>query len=68
MRFNAQMPSPRIKLMVTDICESNAINVLVEFKKSVLGFRQPDGRIDPNGKTLPALNNQTPTLKEEQNG
>jgi len=59
LQLNAQMPASRNQLMVNNICDSDTINTIIDFQKSVLGFRQPDGRIDPNGKTLFALNDPT---------
>lgn len=56
LQLNAQVPPSRNKLMVNGICDSDTIDMIIDFQRSVLGFRHPDGRIDPNGRTLLALN------------
>lgn len=40
------------------------INAIVRFQQRVVGTHQPDGRVDPNGRTIRALNEEPITLVE----
>ncbi|MCB1934725.1 MAG: M15 family metallopeptidase [Nitrosomonas sp.] len=62
-QLNAQMPSSHRKLIISGICDSDTIDTIIDFQKTVLGFHRPDGRIDPNGKTLRALNDSASQVK-----
>ncbi|SET62833.1 peptidoglycan L-alanyl-D-glutamate endopeptidase CwlK [Nitrosomonas marina] len=66
-QLNAQMPVSYSRLMINGTCDSNTIDTIIDFQKKVLGFRQPDGRVDPNGKTLLALNDPVSSVKWNKN-
>lgn len=55
-QLNAQMNSPRVKLVVDGRCGPKTRGMIVDFQSGVLGVPRPDGRVDPNGRTLAALN------------
>jgi hypothetical protein len=42
-------------LAETGTCDRNLIGAIQHFQADVVGLRQPDGRVDPNGQTLRAL-------------
>lgn len=56
-QLNDHMQPPRQKLNVDGKCGPKTIAMIRDFQKNVCGFRVPDGRVDPGGKTLMALNN-----------
>jgi peptidoglycan L-alanyl-D-glutamate endopeptidase CwlK len=56
-QLNAQMPPGMKKLVVNSTSGPETIDSIRSFQKLVVGLRRPDGRVDPNGKTLIALNN-----------
>lgn len=55
-RLNDLMMSPRISLVVDGACGRLTKKMISDFQKSVLEFNSPDGRVDPAGKTILALN------------
>ncbi len=55
-RLNDLMRAPRVKLMVNGRCDPMTEAMIADFQKVVLGMARPDGRVDPNGTTLRALN------------
>lgn len=62
-QLNAQMP-PGMKTLVVDSKSGPAtIATIRSFQKSVVGLLRPDGRVDPNGKTLTALNDPASAAK-----
>lgn len=56
-QLNDHMMPPRQKLTVDGKCGPKTIAMIRDFQKGVCGFSNPDGRVDPGGKTLMALNN-----------
>lgn len=64
--LNAQMPPHLHKLMVDGIVGPATIAMIQSFQRHVLGFRRPDGRVDPKGRTLAALNDPTSSLRWAQ--
>ncbi len=62
-QLNAQKPSAITKLIVDGKSGPLTIAVIRNFQKLVVGLRHPDGRIDPSGKTLIALNNPVSEAK-----
>ena len=40
--------------------DSGLINAIIDFQKAVMKMGRPDGRIDPNGKTIAALKSYSP--------
>jgi murein DD-endopeptidase MepM/ murein hydrolase activator NlpD len=44
-------------LIINDLMDTDTINIIEKIQKLVLKFNQPDGRIDPGGKTIKVLNN-----------
>ena len=55
-RLNDLMNSPRIKLTVDGRSGPKTEAMIADFQKVVLGTAQPDGKVDPNGATIRALN------------
>ncbi len=55
-RLNDLMNSPRVKLMVDGRSGPKTEAMIADFQKVVLGTPQPDGKVDPNGATIRALN------------
>ena len=55
-QLNDQMPPLRPKVSVTGTVDGPTIGAIHEFQQFVVGYAHSDGRIDPNGKTLKALN------------
>ena len=66
-QLNGQMPLSNDRLVINGTCDPNTVDTIIDFQKSVLGFRQPDGRIDPDGKTLLALNDPASQAKWANN-
>lgn len=62
-QLNAQMPSVLTKLVVDGKSGPVTIAAIRSFQKLVVGLRNPDGRIDPSGKTLIALNDPASEAK-----
>ena len=50
---------------VSGICDSQTIALIEQFQRVVLGFTDPDGRVDPGGRTLTALQGITPPTAGE---
>ncbi len=55
-QLNGQMNAPRQKLTVDGRCGPKTIAMITDFQSVVAGIRTRDGRVDPGGKTLAALN------------
>ena len=55
-QMNAQMPPSLTKLVVDGNSGPLTIAAIRSFQKLVVGLGRPDGRVDPAGKTLRALN------------
>ena len=55
-QINGQMNPPRVWLDVDGKAGKKTSAAIRDFQRSVLGFKSPDGRVDPGGKTLMALN------------
>lgn len=55
-QINCQMNPPRVWLDVDGKAGKKTASAIRDFQRSVLGFKSPDGRVDPGGKTLAALN------------
>lgn len=62
-QINAQMPPTLTKLVVDGKSGPVTIAAIRSFQKLVVGLQQPDGRIDPNGKTLIKLNDPASEAK-----
>ncbi|MEL7165893.1 MAG: peptidoglycan-binding domain-containing protein [Pseudomonadota bacterium] len=58
-QLNALMNPPRRHLTVDGKSGKKTIGTIRDFQRSVCRFRKTDGRVDPDGKTLRALNNAT---------
>ena len=56
-------PSPL--LVVDGLPWQKTIAAIKQFQRVQLGFKWPDGRVDPNGKTLEKLNSYDSTGPEE---
>ncbi|MGD8595306.1 MAG: transglycosylase SLT domain-containing protein [Gammaproteobacteria bacterium] len=54
--LNRHRKSPNELLAVDKMVGPKTIQAIVEFQMKVLKFKKPDGRVDPNGKTLKSLN------------
>lgn len=63
MQLNAQLPASMTRLITDGIAGPVTIATIRNFQKLVVGLRQPDGRVDPNGKTLTALNDPASEAK-----
>ncbi len=55
-RLNALMGPSRQRLKHDGKVGSKTIGAIIDFQKSVVGLRRPDGRVDPAGKTVRAMN------------
>lgn len=56
---------PLMPLKIDGKIGSRTIDAIMEFQRRVVGLSQPDGRVDPNGRTLAKLNqvsSGTPTV------
>lgn len=62
-QLNAQMPRAMTRLVVDGKAGAVTVATIRNFQKSVVGLRQPDGRIDPGGKSLLALNDPASEAK-----
>ena len=54
--LNNHRQSPLVKLVVDGLVGPNTIGAIEEFQRSKVNMSYPDGRVDPGGKTLSALN------------
>jgi len=61
LNANISKLTPLSPLKVDGKMGPNTANAIIEFQKRVVGMRQPDGRVDPGGRTLTALRN-VPTV------
>jgi peptidoglycan hydrolase-like protein with peptidoglycan-binding domain len=50
------MKPPRVPLTVDGRCGPKTESIIADFQKVVLGTARPDGRVDPSGGTIRALN------------
>jgi len=57
-RLNELMGNSRKPLKVDGVCGPKTEGMIADFQTSVLKFKWPDSRVDPNGKTIRAMNNQ----------
>ncbi len=55
-RLNDLMHPPRVPLAVDGKVGSKTIRMIRDFQKGAAGFSRGDGRVDPNAKTIVALN------------
>lgn len=55
-RLNALMHAPRQPLVVDGLSGPKTTRMIRDFQKNAVGFRRGDGRVDPDGKTIRALN------------
>ncbi len=55
-QLNDHAMPPRQKLVVDGKSGPKTAAMIRDFQKAVVGLRNPDGRVDPNGRTLAALN------------
>lgn len=55
-RLNELMGPSRQPLTVDGLCGPKTREMIGDFQRNVLGFRWPDERVDPGGKTIRALN------------
>jgi peptidoglycan hydrolase-like protein with peptidoglycan-binding domain len=55
-RLNELIGKGRTALVVDGKIGPRTLGLIKDFQKSVLKFGSPDGRVDPNGKTIVALN------------
>ena len=62
-QLNGHMGPSREPLEPDGKCGSLTNGAIRSFQSEVLGFGHPDGRVDPGGKTLRALNDPTSTAK-----
>ncbi|UHD16113.1 M15 family metallopeptidase [Thiocapsa bogorovii] len=65
-QLNAQLPAVHTRLAVDGRCGPVTIATIRSFQKLVVGLRNPDGRVDPNGKTLIAMNSPGSEAKWRQ--
>ena len=57
LNANISKITPLSALKVDGGIGEKTINAILEFQKRVVGMSEPDGRVDPNGKTIAALRN-----------
>ncbi|MCX7283628.1 MAG: hypothetical protein NTX28_06210 [Novosphingobium sp.] len=55
-RLNDLSRPPLAKLVVDGLAGPKTNGMIADFQKKVVGLRAPDSRVDPNGRTLAALN------------
>lgn len=55
-RLNDLMRSPRMKLAVDGLAGPKTKAMIADFQTNVVGLRPADSRVDPNGRTIGALN------------
>ena len=55
-RLNDLMNAPRVPLVVDGLSGKKTIRMIRDFQRGAAGFNYGDGRVDPNGRTLAALN------------
>ena len=55
-RLNELMGKARKPLVVDGLSGAKTRGMIKDFQKSVLKFSRPDGRVDPKGKTIAAMN------------
>ena len=55
-QLNGHLMAPRQGLTVDGRSGPKTVGMIRDFQSGVVGLRSPDGRVDPNGKTLAALN------------
>lgn len=58
--LNLARLAPRPALDVNGECDEATVEAITEFQRAVLGAAQPDGRVDPGGRTLRELNEAEP--------
>lgn len=58
--INDHLPTPLAPLDVDGECGEATIGAIEEIQRRLLGMNPPDGRIDPGGATLQALNGGAP--------
>jgi hypothetical protein len=51
--------SPLLPVGVSGTCDAQTILMIEEFQRRVLSIEEPDGRVDPGGRTIAALNSGT---------
>ena len=51
-----RLPRRRVKLQVDGVVGPETLGAIEEYQRYVLGAYRPDGRIDPRGPTIQALN------------
>lgn len=51
--------APYRRVSPTGVVTDLTIALIEEFQRRILNFTKPDGRVDPNGKTIKALNKKT---------
>lgn len=61
-RLNELMPAGRTPLGTDGQNGSKTEAMIADFQKSVLKFQYPDSRVDPNNKTITALNDENAKL------
>ncbi len=64
LNANLQKIPPTAALRVDGVVGPRTIGAIEQFQRKVVGLMQPDGRVDPNGKTIHALNasSSNPTM------
>ena len=55
-RLNELLGKRRSPLAVDGLIGPKTLGMIADFQRSVLKFHSPDSRVDPNGKTIAALN------------
>lgn len=68
--LNARIPIPMAFVDVTGVCDDQTIALIEEIQRRYLNIANPDGRVDPHGRTLTFLNTgiatATPTPPSQQ--
>ena len=62
-QINGHSGPSRTNLIVDGLVGAKTIKAIRDFQSSVCGMRNPDGRVDPRGKTEAALNDPSSTAK-----
>ncbi len=60
--LNERIKIPTPKLVVDGKSGPKTREAIIQFQKNVLSMRHPDGRVDPNGKTITKLNDPGASL------
>ena len=68
LNHHAQSSGLTQPLQVTGQCDESTMRAIETFQRQVVGLRRPDGRVDPGGRTIRALDNPPVTPGASRRG